>query len=541
MNTHPKEYKDITLGIPHPVRRTTQTTATSATTESRLIRLVAYESTETINTKKSRQTKPTTTENPLTRQEIYTSTATTENPLKQQIILLSPAATTQKPLTQAEGYAITISTTESPLTRLVEYTTTSPSPITSLKLKQPLTTTVGKLSQVEESPDDDSVQVLMTSKQPVESTVLYAEKSEESELTTTEMPVHWLSTTKTPLSITELAHKQHLEYKTTSLVESEPKTTTTENPLLNYKTTHVAHSTESEEIKFRTENPQTEDQPTQQHMLIYGKQSSMKTADLVTRPTLEKGTDSSVSWSTNASTSLFERDDISNHPKITTLKLLTSSSDSTGDESRNLPINYVTTPITVFTGSSPSTINDLSASTATNDNITFHSSNATIKVNVVDRSTTSATITTDTTVKESTISTNLLTSSSSAGPRVQHIFMLISSNASADSTTDSTTTSITGVNITDSSVSVTGDLLSQSTTTIHLKNISSISTTTDKLVHTAVTGGTTTSIANTTAITNVTLSVMSTQYSPSASSETTKPAPIDKSQKIIANATVEPG
>jgi hypothetical protein len=547
MKTHPKEHKNITLSTHHPIRRTTQTTATSTTTESHLIRLVAPEPTETINTKKPRQTKPTTIENPLTRQENYTSTTTTESSLKQQIILILPATTTQKSLTQSEGHTTTTTTKEIPLIRLVEYTTTSTSPVTSLKLKQPLTTTIGKSSQVEETPDDKSVQVVITSKEPVKYTTSYTEKSEQSELTTTEMPVYWHSTTKTPMSITELPHTQ--QYKPMpSLEESEPKTSTTENPLLMYKTTHVEHSTESTDMKFRTESPQPEDQPTQKHplyVLIYGSQSSTQTTDLVTSSTLDKGTDSSVSWSTNApvtesptSTTVFERDDISNHPEITTLKLPTSSSDSSDDETKNLPINAITTPSTVFTGSSPAASN-LSASTATNGNVTSHSSNATIKLTIIDRSTTPADVITDTTVKESTTSTNLLTSSSSTGPHVQPVFILLASNASADSTTDSTITSTTDINITESSVSDTYGLLSQSTPTIQLKNVSSISTATDGLIHTTVTGETT-AIANTTA-TTVTLSVMSTQYSQSASGETSTPTPSDKSQKIIVNATVEPG
>lgn len=517
MKTHLKEHKNITLSIHHPIRRT-QSTATSTTTERHLIRLVAFEPTETINTNKLSQTKPTTVKNPLTRQENYASTATTENFLKQQIILLSSAATSQKPLTHLERYAAITTTTESPLIRLVEYTTTSTSPVTSLKLKQPLTTTIQKSLQVEETPDDKSVQMVLTSKQPVKYTTPYVDKFEQSELTT-EVPVHWHLTTETPMSITEFPQTQHL-------LESELKSSTAVDPLLKYKTTHAVHSTESTETKFTTEIPQPENQPTQQQL-------STQTTDSITRSTLRKVTESSVSWSTNipvtesaTSTTFLERDDISKHPKISTLKHLTSSSDSSDDETKNLPVNDLTTSTTVFTGST-STVNNLSASTATNDNVTSHSSNATIKLTIIDRSTMPADITTGTTDKESIILTNFLASSNSTGSHFQPMSIFVTSNASADSTTNSTITPVTDI---------TDNLLSQSTTISQLKNISSVSTTRNVLIHSTVTGEKS-AIANTTA--GVTLSVMSTQYSPSG--ETSIPTPSDKSQKIIVNATIEPG
>lgn len=551
METHPKEHKTTTLGIHHPIR-TTQTTKASTATESHLIRLVALKPTETVTTEKARQTEPTTTENPLTRQEHHTSTTATESSLKQQIIFMSPVANTQRPLTQSERNATKTTATESRLLRLVEHTTaTPPSPVTSLKLEQPLTTTTRKSSQVEYTPHDRSVQMLITSKQSVKYTTPYMEKPEQSESTTTEMPAHWYLHTETPVPVTELRHTQYLEYETTpSLVESEPQTPTTENPMMKYKTTHVVHSTENREVEFRAESPQPEDQSTQRyppHVLIDTKQSSTQSADLVTRSTDDTQTDSSVSMSTNVpvdesvtSTTISERDDILNHPKVTASKLLTSNSDSIDDETKSLPVYDVTTPSTVFAGSSPPTINNLSSSAATDDSVTSHSSTATIKLTIIDRST-PTNVTTDTTVKESTTPTNLLTSSSSSHPHIQPVFILTATNASADITTHTTVTSATGINVSDSSVSVTDDLLTQSTSTIQLKSISSTASTTNGLSHTSVTGETTADIANTTATTGVTVLVMPTKYSSSASGETSMSTPSDKSQKIIVNATVVPG
>jgi hypothetical protein len=501
----------------HPIRRTelfeTQTTETSAATKRNLIRLVALETIPTINTEKARHTKQTTTEKLLTIQENYTNTiTTTEGSLKQQIVLMSPTATTQKPLTQSEGYATKSTTIESPLTQLVDHSTVSTTPVskehTSVKTEQPLRTTIGETYiQVEETPDEKSAQVAITSTQQVEYTISHGEKQQQS--TITDMPLHWHLTMKTPTSTSKLPQTQNLEFKTTpSLVQSEPE----------------------------TESTNEEYEPTQQELIH--EQLSTQSTDLVTNFTLDAGTGSSVAGSTDTPfaesvTPTISGKDISDHsnPKITTSRQLTSNSESSEAEIENFVTNNHTTLATAFTGSSPATlsalINNVSASTAS----------------IIDRSTTTN-ATTDTTDNKSTTLTNLLTSSSSPSPHIQPVFALINTSASTHSSTTTPTIIIftTDRDITKSSVSLTDDLLlSHSSSTIQFTKISNISITTDEPSHTNVTGEITAANANTTATSGVTLSIMSTQHSPTASGGTSLPTPSDKNQKITVNATVASG
>lgn len=537
-NTRLKEYM-TTPHIHHRIKKTTQTT------ESRLIRLVALETTETLKTKKSRQTRPTTTELSLPVQVNYTNITTsittattttatsTESSLKQHVMFTSPAASTQKPLTQSEEYDTTASSVAGPLTQLTEQTTTmSTVPVTSLQKEQPLTTTAGKISiQVEESTDGKAAHITTTSAQHINHTTPRVGKSEQ-QLTTTDNPVHWHLTKKSSVSTTGLSDTQHLEYTTKpSPLQSQPETISSiKNPLLTYKTTNLINSTESTKATFIAESLKPEDQLTQ-HMLVYGKQASTQSTDLLTSSTLDAENESSVT-----PTIASEKDYISNHTK----QEITSSSKSSES-----PFNSLTTPPTTLNNSSSATLStapvgELSSLTPANENVTSHSITAAVGFTITDRSTKPSISTTDSTDKESATPTSLLTSTNSSGPHSQPIYLLIGTSGSTDSTIPTITSTADSTIITDSSISVIDDLLLQTTPTVKLINISSISTTTDEPINTAITEETSAVISKKTASGSF-LSVMSTQHSPLTSDKTSTTTPSHRNQKMILNATVVTG
>jgi hypothetical protein len=424
-------------------------------------------------------------------------------------------------------------------------------------MEQPLTTTARKISiQVEETSDDKAAHITITSVQHVNHTTPHVEKSEQ-QLTTTDMPVHWHLTKKSSMSATGLSDTQHLEYTTKpSPLQSQPETiSSTKNPLLKYKTTNLINSTEGTKTTSVAESLQPEDQLKQQHliyMLAYGKQTSTQSTDLLTSSTLDAGNDSSVSWTTDipsaesvTPTTMSEKDDISNHskPEITTIEQLISSSESSDAETES-PFNRLTTPPTTLTNSSSTTMStapfsELSASIAANENVTSHSITAAVGITTTDRSTTPIS-TTNSSDKESATPTSFLTSASSSGPPIQPIYLLIGTSASSNSTVPTITSTTDSTIITDSSISVIDDLLSQSTPTVRLINISSISTTTDGPIYTAVTEEISVVISNATT-SGSSLPVMSTQRSPRTSDKTSTATPSHRNQKIILNATVVTG
>jgi hypothetical protein len=544
MKAHLKEHK-TTSHIYH-IKKTTKPTERSATTESRLIRLVALETTATVNTKKSRHTRPTTRELPLPVQANYTSyitpTTSTESSLKGHLRFMSPATTTQESLTQSEEYDSRATSTENPLTLLTKQTTaTSTIQVTSMKIEQPLTTTIGKMPiQVEETPDNRAANITITSAQHINQTTPFAEKSEQQS-TTSDMPVHSHLTTKSSMSATGLSDKQHLEHtKISSPLQSQPEViSTSEDPLLKFKTTDLINSTESTETTFIAESPQPEDHMTQQHliyMLVHGKQTSTQSRDSLTSSTLDAGNDASVSWNAESvtPTTMSEGDAV---PGIAAAErfLISESSDAETVST----FNSITTPPTILTSSNFATVSmapvsELSAFTPANENATSLSTAAAVRLIVIDRSTTSSVSTTDSTDKESATPTSLLTSSSSFGPHIQRIYLLTDTNASTDSTSSIITSA------TDSSTSVIDKLLPQSPPTVQLMNVHNISTTTDGPIHTAVTVETTAVISNTTA-SDSSVSDMSTQHSPLTTGETSTATPSHRNQKIIFNATVATG
>jgi hypothetical protein len=555
MKAHVKEQK-TTSRLHHYIKKTTKPTKTSATTESRLIRLVALETTATINTEKSRQTRPTSTDPSLPLQVNHTHTITpttsTESFLEGHLIFTSPAVTTQKPFTKSEAYDTTTTSTEKLLILQTEQTTTiSAIPVTSMKMKQPLTTTTGKMSiELEETPDNKAAHITTTSAQYINHTTPHAEKSEQQS-TSNDMPDHWHLTTKSSMSATGLSNKQHLEYtKISSPLQSQPETiSTTEYSPLMYKKTNSRTSTETTEATFIAETPRPEKQVTQQdlsYMLVYGKQASTRSRDLLTSSTLDAGNDSSVSWNTDTPNTVSERDNISNHsePEITAQGQLTSSSKSSDAETLS-PFNSSTVPPTILNSSSSLTVSaapasELSSVTQASENVTSLSSTAAIKLTIIDRSTASSISTTDSADKESANPTSLLTSASSSGPHIPPIYLLADISASADSTIPAITSTTDSRVITDSSISVIDDLFSQSAPTVQLINISSTSATTDGPTHTAVTEETPVVISNTTA-SDRSHSVMSTQHSPLTNDETSTATPSPRNQKIILNATVVTG
>jgi hypothetical protein len=558
--THHKEHTRV------PVMETTRATKTSATTKSHLIRLVALETTEAIKPTNfttspatttattttattattSTVTTTTTTERPLPQREDSTyfttpaTTSSTENYLKRQVMFISSAVTTEKSLTRSDQYDTKTTTIKKPLIRLIEQpTTTSTTPVTSLDTEQPLTTTTEKTSmQMEETSDDESVPVTITQTKQMEYTVPHVEKSEQPSSTTSDMRVLWQLRTTTSMSTTDLRDAtQHLEYNTTpNVVHPEPETaTTTEDRPLKYKTTDFAHSAESTEIAFMTESSQPDDQSTKQrliHWLIHGKQST----DTVTSSTLHAGTDSSASFAESVtSTTVFERDSISDHsePKIDTAKQLTLSSGSSVTETEDT-VKNLTTPATVFSDSMSATdstsVNNQSVFTTKNESTTSHTSTAAVRLTTMDRSTASFNATVDITDTESTTPMILLTSSSSSHPHIQPIYALVTTDTSTDSTAITSTAGDTGA--TDSSVADIGDLSSQSISAVRHTDVSRILNTTDGPLPMSVTGPTTAAVTD---------SAMSTQHSLTSDDETSMMSPSYKSQKIIANAAVAPG
>ena len=590
----------------HPVTKTMQATRTSATTKSHLIRLVALETTEAIKptnfTTRPATTTPTatttntttttttttatittldlttTTEMPLQQQKYSTdftipaTTSSTENYLKQQIMFISSAATTEKSWTQSEHYDMTTKAVKKPLLRLVEQTTTtSTTPVSSLDTEQPLSTTTEKTSmRMEGTTDDESGRVTSTQTKQMEYTVPHVEKSEQPSSTISDLPVHWQLRTTISMLTTDLPDTtQHLEYKTTpNLVQPEPETTsTTETPLSKYKTTDFIHSAESTEITFMTEHSQPEEQATRQHLiqwLNHGKQST----DTVTSSTLHSGTDYSASFPESVtSTTIVERDGISDHSESkTTTEIQPISSSVTRITETEDPMKNLTTPATklssIISTTDSTSVNNPSVFTTNNESTASHTSTAASTQSTIDRSTAPYNTTFNITDTESTTPTNLLTSSSSSSPDIQPIYTLVITDTSSDSTTITSATGSTDA--TDSSVSDIGDLSSQSVSAVPFTDVSRILTTTDEPLRISVTEPTAAAVTDAVRFTDVsriltttdeplrisvtepttaavTDSSMSTWHSPTASEETSMMSLSCKSQEILVNATVAPG
>ena len=546
----------------HPVTKTTQATRTSATTKSRLSRLVALETTEAIKpmnfTTKPATTTPTattitssttiatittpdlttTTERPLQQRKDSTdfttpdTTSSTENYLKQQTMFISSAATTEKSWTQSEQYDMTTKAIKRPLLRHIEQTTTTP--VSSLDTEQPLSTTTEKTSmRMEGTSDDEFGRVTSVRTKQVEYTVPHVEKSEQPSSATSDLPTHWQLRTTISMLTTDLPETtQHLEYKTTpNLAQPEPETTsTTEALLFKYKTTDFMHSAESTEMTFIREHSEPEDQATRQHIsqwLNHGKQST----DTVTSSTLHSGTDYSASFPESVtSTTIFEKDGISDHSESKTATEIQPISSSgtriteTEDSMKNL-----TTPATklrnIISTTDSTSVNNQSVFTTSDESTASHTSTAASMQSTIDRSTAPYNATFNITDIKSTTPTNLWTSSSSSSPNIQPIYALVITDTSSDSTAITSDTG--GTDATDSSVSGMGDLSSQSVSTLSLTEVSRILTTTDEPLRISVTGPTTAAVT--------------TWHSPTANNETSMTSLSCKSQEIIANATVAPG
>jgi len=353
---------------------------------------------------------------------------------------------------------------------------------------------------------------------------------------TTEAPLFKYETTPNLVQpepeTTSTTEAPPFKYKTTpNLVQPEPETTsTTEALLFKYKTTDFMHSAESTEMTFIREHSEPEDQATRQHIsqwLNHGKQST----DTVTSSTLHSGTDYSASFPESVtSTTIFEKDGISDHSESKTATEIQPISSSgtriteTEDSMKNL-----TTPATklrnIISTTDSTSVNNQSVFTTSDESTASHTSTAASMQSTIDRSTAPYNATFNITDIKSTTPTNLWTSSSSSSPNIQPIYALVITDTSSDSTAITSDTG--GTDATDSSVSGMGDLSSQSVSTLSLTEVSRILTTTDEPLRISVTGPTTAAVT--------------TWHSPTANNETSMTSLSCKSQEIIANATVAPG
>ena len=525
---------------------TTTPTAIAATTTTPTATTTVTAATTTTATTITTPDLTTTTERLLQQRKDSTdfttpaTTSSTENYLKQQIMFISSAATTEESLTQSEQYDMTTKAIKRPLVRLVERTTTtSTTPVSSLDTEQPLSTTTEKTSmQMEGNSDDESGRATRTETKQMEYTVSHAEKSEQPSSATSDLPVHWLLRTTISVLTTDLPDTtQHLEYKMTpNLVQPEPETTSTTGvPLFKYETTDLMHTAESTKMTFMTEHSQPEDQVTRQHLiqwLNHGKQST----DTVRSSTLHSGTDYSASFSESVtSTTIFERDGISDHSESkTATEIQPISSSGTRITETEDPMINLTTPATkltnIFSTTDSTSVNNQSVFTTNNNSTVSHASTAASTQSTIDRSTAPYDATFDITDMESTTPTNLLTSPSSSSPDIQPINTFVITDTSTDSTAITPATS--GIDATDSSVSDIGDISSQSVSAVPFTDVSRILTTTDEPLRISVTGPTTAAVTG---------SSVSTWHSPTASDATSTMSLSCKSQEIIVNATVAPG